>query len=125
MPIACHAGPGGILYGGKWDVITFNWGGDSIGELSNLYSCDQIPPKGQNVPRYCNRDVDRALDRFMTTYDEAEQRAATRVIQTHLRDDVPTIVLDVREDLYAYNHDLHGFRPNQVTPFDDMLNVDI
>ena len=39
--------------------------------------------------------------------------------------DVPTIVLDAREDVYAFNDDLHGFRPNQVTPFDDLVDADI
>ena len=116
---------GGILYAGKFDAAFYAWFTSPNGDLTNLFGCDRVPPKGQNVPRYCNRDVDRALARFLTTYDEAEQRAATRVIQTHLADDVPTIVLDVREDLYAYNQDLHGFRPNQVTPFDDLVDADI
>ncbi len=116
---------GGILYAGKFDAAFYAWFTSPNGDLTNLFGCDRVPPKGQNVPRYCNRDVDRALNRFITTYDEAEQRAATRVIQTHLADDVPTIVLDVREDLYAYNQDLHGFRPNQVTPFDDLVDADI
>ena len=42
-----------------------------------------------------------------------------------LASDVPTIVENVGEDLYAYNSDLKGYRPNQVSEFDDIMNVDI
>ena len=43
----------------------------------------------------------------------------------HLVADVPTIVMQMREDMFAFNSDLKGYHPNSVTPFDDMLNVDI
>ncbi len=32
---------GGISYGGKFDVESFYWGGDPIGDLTNLYACDR------------------------------------------------------------------------------------
>ncbi len=116
---------GGILYAGKYDVGFYAWITSPNGDLTNLFGCDRVPPKGQNVPRYCNRAVDRALTRFITTYDEAAQYDAERVIQENLARDVPTIVTDAREDVYAYNQDLHGFHPNQVTPFDDLVDADI
>jgi hypothetical protein len=34
-------------------------------------------------------------------------------------------VLDILEDIFAYNSDLKGFDPNQVSAFDDFMNVDI
>jgi hypothetical protein len=39
--------------------------------------------------------------------------------------DVPSIVAAVREDLFAYNPDLKNYDPNNITPFDNMMNVDI
>ncbi len=116
---------GGILYSGKYDVSLYAWFTNPNGDLTNLYACDRIPPKGQNVPRYCNRTVDAAMRRFIATYDLAEQRAASRVMQEALVRDVPTIVLDAREDVYAFNDDLHDFHPNQVTAFDDLVEADI
>ncbi len=116
---------GGILYAGKYDLGIYAWITSPNGDLTNLFACDRVPPKGQNVPRYCNREVDRALSRFIDSYDDQTQRAASRVVQENLVRDVPTIVLDAREDIYAYNQDLHGFRPNQVTPFDDLVDADI
>ncbi len=116
---------GGILYGGKFDATIFGWTTNPNGDLRNLYACDRVPPKGQNIPRYCARDVDAAFDRFIRTYDAAEQRAASRTVQLALVRDVPTIVLDAREDLFAYNDDLRDFHPNQVTAFDDLVDADI
>ncbi|MEA2665318.1 MAG: peptide/nickel transport system substrate-binding protein, partial [Candidatus Eremiobacteraeota bacterium] len=119
------AANGGILYSGKFDVAFYAWITSPNGDLTNLFGCDRVPPKGQNVPRYCSRAVDAALARFIATYDYGGQRAAATQIQRRLAEDVPTIVTDAREDVYAYNQDLHGFRPNQVTPFDDLVDADI
>jgi hypothetical protein len=42
-----------------------------------------------------------------------------------LASDVPIIVNNGRENLFAYNKDLKNFHPNDVSVFDDMMNVDI
>jgi len=118
-------GTGGILYTGKFDVALFGWSTNPNGDLTNLFACDRVPPKGQNVPRYCSREVDAALARFIGSYDYGVQRAALAEVQRTIARDVPTVVLDVREDLHAFNDDLHGFRPNQVTAFDDLVDADI
>jgi peptide/nickel transport system substrate-binding protein len=116
---------GGILYGGKFDVALFGWVLPPNGDQTNIFGCDRVPPKGQNVHRYCSRVADAALAALKATYDESRQRAASRTFQLQLVQDVPTVVLDVREDVYAFNDDLHGFRPNQVTAFDDLVDADI
>ena len=38
---------------------------------------------------------------------------------------MPTIVTTSREDIFAFGKDLKNFHPNNVTPFDDMMDVDI
>ncbi len=116
---------GGIIYGGKYDATIYAWILGPNADLTNLFACDRFPPKGANIPRYCDREVDRALVRYDTTYDEAGQRAALRAVQERIMRDVPTIVLDAREDVFAFNDDLHGFRPNHVTAFDDLVDADI
>lgn len=116
---------GGVMYGGKWDFITFAWGGDPIGDISNLYDCRQIPPKGQNDPHYCNAAVSAAMDKFKLEYDPAKRQTYADAIQEQIQKDAPVIVLDIREDLFAYNSDVKDFKPNQVSPFDDFLDVDI
>ncbi len=116
---------GGILYNGKFDTALFGWILPANGDQTNIFGCDRFPPKGQNVHRYCSRAADEALRRLRESYDQAEQRAASRAFQLQLVADVPTVVLDVREDLYAFNDDLHGFHPNQATAFDDLVDADI
>jgi peptide/nickel transport system substrate-binding protein len=116
---------GGIMYGGKWDFVTFQWGGNPVGDLSNLYGCDQMPPNGQNDPRYCNRTVNDAMNKFKAEYDDAKRQTYSAVIQHGIANDAPVIVTAVPEDIFAYNSDMTGFRPNQLTAFDDFMNVDI
>jgi peptide/nickel transport system substrate-binding protein len=116
---------GGIMLGGKWDMINFGWGGDPIGDLSPIYGCEQIPPNGQNGPRYCDRTVDDAMKKFKLEYDPAKRQVYANIIQAGIARDAPIVVLDIREDIYAYNSDLTGFHPNQLSQFDDFMNVDI
>jgi hypothetical protein len=47
------------------------------------------------------------------------------LIQEKIFEDAPTIVLDARRQISAYNSDLKGWNPNSVASFDDMLRVDI
>ena len=124
-PLFFAPGNTGIIYAGKYDVTHYAWILGPNMDLTNLFACAAVPPHGANIPRYCDRAVDRALERFDATYDEAAQRDALHFVQERLARDVPTIVTDAREDVFAYNDDLHGFRPNHVTAFDDLVDADI
>jgi peptide/nickel transport system substrate-binding protein len=116
---------GGIIYGGRFDVVSFAWSGDPLGDLSNLYECKQRPPNGQNDPRYCSREADVLMERFKQTYDDAARRPIGYRVQEIIARDVPVFVTAIAEDIYAYNSDFTGFHPNQLSPFDDFMNVDI
>jgi peptide/nickel transport system substrate-binding protein len=116
---------GGIIYNGKWDLVLFNWVGDPIGDFSFVFACDQIPPKGQNDVHWCNPVADAATHALFAHYDQARRNADDRILFEQLVKDVPEIVLYSVSDIYVYNKDLKGFHPNSVTPFDDMMNVDI
>jgi peptide/nickel transport system substrate-binding protein len=116
---------GGIIYGGKFDVTNFAWGTDPNEDLSNLYSCDLIPPAGQNDPRWCNRTATDAMNRAKATYDLAARKADLEIVQRALYEDVPTVILDAQKSIFAYNMDLRNWHPDPVAPFDDMMNVDI
>jgi peptide/nickel transport system substrate-binding protein len=116
---------GGIIYSGKFDVVLFAWGGDPNGDMSNLYACNRFPPDGQNDPRYCNQQVNQALTLGKMEYDRVKRTAGMRLIQEQIAKDVPTVVMDTRKEIHAYNDDLKNWHPNVVSPFDDMMNVDI
>jgi peptide/nickel transport system substrate-binding protein len=116
---------GGILYGGHFDVTGFAWGGTPTGDQNFVFACDHQPPNGQNIVHYCNPVVDGLVKTFETNNDERVQKKALQEIQAILARDVPSIVLDAREDVFAYNSDLKNFRPNQVSVFDDVMDMDI
>jgi peptide/nickel transport system substrate-binding protein len=116
---------GGIVYAGKFDMIMFSWQLTPDGDVSNLNQCDQIPPNGQNDSRYCDPKTDALLRAEKAAYDEDQKRPILAAIQKQMVEDVPTIVMWIREDIFTYNTDLTGWHPNNITPFDDMLNVDI
>jgi len=116
---------GGIIYGGKFDVVLFNWVGDPIGDFSFIFACDQFPPNGQNDTRWCNPTANAAIEKVFSDYDQPQRDADDRVLFEQLAKDLPVVVLYTVSDLYVYNKDLKGFHPNAVTPFDDFMNVDI
>jgi peptide/nickel transport system substrate-binding protein len=116
---------GGVVYGNKWDIIGFAWLNDAIGDQSAIYSCRSFPPNGQNNLRWCNSRAQAAMDALFAHYDQVQRNGDQLLIQRELVKDVPTIVTALREDIFAYNSDLKNFHPNAITPFDNMLNVDI
>ncbi len=116
---------GGIIYGGKFDLVSFTWSGDPTGDLYTYYSCTQFPPNGQNVTHYCNRKVDAAMQLFEKLYSFPERQPYADFIQAQLQRDAPTIVLSVADSVFAFNSDLKGFHLAQGNPFDDFMNVDI
>jgi peptide/nickel transport system substrate-binding protein len=116
---------GGIIYGNKWDIVFFAWLNDAIGDYSQIYSCNGIPPKGQNDLRWCNRRAQAAMDALYGHFDQTQRNKDVLIVQQEFVKDVPSIVTSLREDLIAYNKDLKNFHPNNITPFDSFMNVDI
>ena len=116
---------GGIVYGGKWDMTMFAWQNVPIPDISNTFECNQIPPNGQDVLHYCDKELDRLLEEVKLTYDPAAQAALLAREMHIIVRDAPTIVLYVLDAGYAHNPKLTGFHPGAFTPFDDMMNVDI
>jgi len=115
----------GIIYSGKFDVVFFFWGLDPTGDLSNFLACANIPPNGQNDDRYCNPELDLALRGVLETYDPVARRAKVATVVHLLDEQIPQIVMSVRDNVHAYNHDLKNFHPNAIAPFDQMMDVDI
>ncbi len=119
------ASQGGIMYGGKFDVVLFGWGADPGGDLSNEYACYRFPPNGQNDMRWCDREATAAMDEVKTNYDPATRKKYLDVVQRRIYEQVPTVIVTSRVQLAGFNSDLRNWHPNGVSPFDDMLQVDI
>ncbi len=116
---------GGIVYGGKFDVTNFSWGGDPIGDISGQYGCAFIPPNGQNTPRWCDERFDADMAHFKELYEPKARQPYLDDAIARIIDRSPTIVTFVIRDIFAYSRAMTGFHPNALSPFDDFMNVDI
>ncbi|HZV76420.1 MAG TPA: peptide ABC transporter substrate-binding protein [Candidatus Babeliales bacterium] len=115
----------GIVYGGKWDMTEFTWQDLPVPDFSNLFECNQIPPNGQNVLRYCNHQADALMEAIKRTYDPVKQEQLLAQMVRLIVADTPTIVLEILDTGYAHDPNLTGYDPGAFTPFDEMMNVDI
>jgi peptide/nickel transport system substrate-binding protein len=116
---------GGIVYGGKFDVVAFSWQLTPDADLNPENSCTLFPPNGQNVSRFCDPKLQTLLEQQKLTYDEGKRKAIIAEEEPIIADDVPYFVTAIGEDIHAYNKDLTGWKPNNTTPFDDFMSVDI
>lgn len=66
-----------------------------------------------------------AARRLLSHYEQSQRNADVKVMMHEFVSDVPSIVSFLRVDLFAYNRDLKNYRPNNLTPFDNMMDVDI
>jgi peptide/nickel transport system substrate-binding protein len=127
-PIAMFFAPlqeGGIVYDvKKWDVTSFAWLNEAIGDYSPAYGCNP-PPIGQDDPHWCDPKAEAAVKALYGHYSQAERNKDVKIFVDRFYKDVPVIVTDQRYDVYAYNTDLKNFDPNSITPFDNFMNVDI
>lgn len=116
---------GGVVNGDTWDVVTFAWAADPLGDYSAIYGCHSFPPAGQNDLRWCNERAQGAMDALVGHYEQSQRIADLRAMMGEFIKDVPSIVSFMRVDLFAYNKDLKNYHPNNITPFDNMMAVDI
>lgn len=117
---------GGIIYDvRKWDLIGFAWLNDAIGDYSQIYGCNAFPPNGQNDPHWCDPTAQAAMDALYAHYSQVKRNKDVQVVVRQFAKDLPVMVTAQRVDVYAYNRDLKHFHPNAITPFDNMMNVDI
>jgi peptide/nickel transport system substrate-binding protein len=116
---------GGVVYGDKWDLIGFSWQNEAIGDYSQIYACNAFPPNGQNNPRWCNQKANAAMMALYGHYDQAERNRDVETFVREFVNDMPVMVSYQRQDIYAYNKDLKNFHPNNVSLFDNMMDVDI
>jgi peptide/nickel transport system substrate-binding protein len=119
------AAEGGVLYGSDWDMTFFSAQNGPGGDISSLFACDQMPPTGQNVLRFCDKALDALFVQFTTSYSVEVRKALLRQEVMLIVKEVPTIVLSVPEYGFSYNKTVTGFHPGLQTPFDQMMNVDI
>ncbi len=120
------AGAGGIVQNSKFDVAFFDWINGTDPDDSTNWMCDQFPPNGQNVNRYCNPALDVAERQALASNDRAVRARAYRAVQRALARDVPSIFLWFARRVSVENTDLKNYRPSKaVTSFSNPAQWEI
>lgn len=106
---------GGILNGGKFDMTLYAWisGGDP--DNSSQWICSMIPPKGNNVSRYCSSQMDAAQRLALSTFDRTVRKRAYGHIETLLLQDAPAAFLFDEPMRYVRIPQLQNFEPNGIS----------
>jgi peptide/nickel transport system substrate-binding protein len=114
----------GVVFGGKFDAAIISIQNFPFVYPSLIYGCARIPPNGLNIPRYCNPKLDALMTEYETTYDPERQHRDLVAIARLVADDVPMVVLEYTENVFAVSHRVVNFHPNAITFFDDVMSVD-
>jgi ABC-type transport system substrate-binding protein len=116
---------GGIVDTGHYEFTLFAQTLTDIEDAYGLYGCKNIVPNGENSTRYCNAAADALFIQLESTYDLAARRALFRRLEAQFNADLPASILYVWKNAEAWNMGLTGYHGSALTPFDDMMNVDI
>jgi peptide/nickel transport system substrate-binding protein len=109
---------GGIIQAGKFDVQFSSWVNGIDPDDSTNYLCSAIPPNGQNVYRFCNKEVDAQERIALTSNEENVRKAAYWKIQEIDRDQVPQLTMWFNRRFDVVSDDLKGYKPaHAVTTF--------
>jgi peptide/nickel transport system substrate-binding protein len=104
-------GANGVLQTGKYDAGLLSWINGIDPDDSTLFMCNQFPPAGQNIYRFCNHDLDAAEKVALSTYDLAKRKAAYDKIQAILAEQEPMIISWYVQRQDVANSDLKNYRP--------------
>ena len=140
-PASAFFAPGvsGVVTGGKFDAAyvsfgqfhqfakaSFNYGQLRVPDLEGLYSCANVPPRGENYSRLCDPALDALFAHYDLTYDTATAATIARRIVARLDDLLPAIVVSERSEYYIVRDTVAGLRLQPFSPFGGgIANVDV
>jgi peptide/nickel transport system substrate-binding protein len=111
---------GGPLLGGKFEMSFVQLTGPTDPDLSWFFGCDQMPPNGFNISRFCDSQVSAADAASVASYDWNERRRQSIVIQRRLAEEVPLIALWQQGHVAVHIDSLIGVDP---APTSSVWNV--
>lgn len=118
--------PDGPIYGNRYDFasygVTMPWDPD----MTYYIGCDAFYPKGENVYRYCNHEVDALEKAGLSTDDPKERAAIYSKAERIIWRTIPYIPLYERERIAVHSPDLRNFKVNpSSTPWYNIWQWDI
>jgi peptide/nickel transport system substrate-binding protein len=106
------AGMGGIVHGGKFDLVFWPWFAGVDPDDSSQFTCRNIPPYGYNDSRYCNPEMESAQQAALTHYGRVMRAGAYARVESLLARDNPLVFFWWNRTQEAISVDFKGFAPN-------------
>ncbi len=108
---------GGPLFGGNFQMAFLQILSGIDPSTEYFFGCDQLPPRGFNLSRYCDPQIQRALDADEQTYDPAARRRYSEIVQRVMAQELPFVPLWRRRSISVYPAWLHGVNPSPTTAY--------
>ncbi|MBD5657797.1 MAG: hypothetical protein IAI50_21865, partial [Candidatus Eremiobacteraeota bacterium] len=115
--------PDGVAARGNFDAVLF-WQTLEGENLAASFGCASIPPHGNNFTRLCDRHVDELLVRADTSQNPAIRTELYLEARRRIAAAASSIPIIHLEDNYFLRSGVTGFRPNGLTLFDDVMDLD-
>jgi peptide/nickel transport system substrate-binding protein len=115
---------GGILANGNYDIALYASTIVSLPDLASNFDCAQVPPHGENYNHWCDPKVNALLGTMRDSYDSRTVAHAFSQLNRRFIEEIPSIQLFVWKGSYIARNGVTGYRPNRLTAFDDMMDVD-
>jgi peptide/nickel transport system substrate-binding protein len=116
---------GGIVTSGAFDIALLSQQGGYDADVSFLYGCAYVPPRGNNLVRFCDPKVDAEMAAYVAAIDAGKRAALAARFQRDIDRATPALILYERGFIFAYSNRVHGFHPGGFTNYDEMMNVDV
>jgi peptide/nickel transport system substrate-binding protein len=110
------ASAGGPLFGGKFQLALLDVEMPTDPAMDWLFDCDQFPPNGFNLSRFCDATTNAANAASIATYDSAARARDSVIVQQRVATELPLIPLWEHRLVAVYEPSLHGIDPSPVSP---------
>ncbi len=111
------AAEGGPLFGGKFALAILELLSPNDPDTSWFLGCDQFPPKGFNLARFCDPAIDAANVRGLQSYDPKVRSRYAAIVQRRVATDLPFVPLWQQSGIMALPNTLRGVNPSPLSAF--------
>jgi peptide/nickel transport system substrate-binding protein len=106
------AAAGGPLFAGKFQLATLDVEMPTDPATDWLFGCDQFPPNGFNLSRFCDAQTNLANTASIATYDNAARAHYSAIVQQRVATQLPLIPLWEHRIAAVHIPSLHGVDPS-------------
>ncbi len=99
---------GGPVYGGKFQIVYWQFSNGDDPDVAGPFGCAYVAPRGYNISRFCDPQLDRLLLLARSTYDRAQRKLAYVAVQKVLTEQLPMALLYRRRMVDAYGPRVGG-----------------